>query len=180
MVSEDSERTALDKAKELQERTKRSALRTIRLFRALPRQEEARIIGRQLLRAATSVAANYRAACRARSSAEFAAKIGLVVEEADEAVFWLELLVEAEIVPLERMEDLIDEANELLAIFSASRRTTRTRNQYPNPPVSQSLNLSIPQSLNPSIPQSLNRSISQSLNLSIVLPLDIHPARGIL
>ena len=117
--------TALDRAKELQERTRRFALRVIRLFRELPRTEEARVLGRQLLRSATSVAANYRAACRARSQAEFAAKIGVVVEEADETVFWLELLVEAGIVPEPKMGGLLTEANELLAIFSASQRTSK-------------------------------------------------------
>jgi len=121
--------TALDKAKELQDRTKRLALRVIGLFRALPHTEEARALGKQLLRSATSVAANYRAACRARSQAEFAAKIGVVVEEADETVFWLELLVEAGIVPAPEMFDLLTEANELLAIFSASQRTARGNRQ---------------------------------------------------
>ena len=82
-------------------------------------------MGRQLLRCGTSVAANYRAVCRARSKAEFVAKIGVVVEEADETVFWLEMLVEAGIVQAERMEPLLKEANELLAIFAASQRTAR-------------------------------------------------------
>ena len=75
----------------------------------------------------TSVAAKYRAACRSRSKAEFTAKIGLVVEEADETVFWLELLVETDIIPLKKMKDIITEANELVAIFSASRRTVRAK-----------------------------------------------------
>ncbi len=75
---------------ELRERTKRFAIAVVRLFRSLPRTDEARVIGRQLLRSATSVAANYRAVCRARSKAEFIAKVGVVVEEADETVFWLE------------------------------------------------------------------------------------------
>ena len=117
--------TALDRAKELQERTKRFALRVIRLFRELPRTEEARVLGRQLLRSAAALAANYRAACRARSQAEFAAKIGVVVEEADETVFWLELLLETGIVPEPKMGGLLTEANELLAIFSASQRTSK-------------------------------------------------------
>jgi len=118
-------RNALDKAKELQDRTKRFAIRIIRMFRALPKSEEARIMGRQALRAGTSVAANYRAACRARSKAEFTAKIGVVVEETDETVFWLELLVDSEIVSIAKMQEMLNEANELLAIFGASKRTAR-------------------------------------------------------
>ena len=118
---------SLEKAKELQARTKTFALRIIRMFRRLPKTEEAKIMGRQVLRSGTSVAANYRAVCRARSKAEFAAKLGIVVEEADETVFWLELLVESGIVPEERARGLIDEAKELLAIFVVSRRTARKK-----------------------------------------------------
>ena len=80
-------------AEELKVRNKRFAIRIVKLFRSLPRTDDARIIGKQVLRAGTSVAANYRAVCRARSKAEFIAKIGIVVEEADETTFWLELLV---------------------------------------------------------------------------------------
>jgi four helix bundle protein len=80
-----------------------------------------------LLRSGTSVAANYRAVCGARSKAEFIAKIGIVVEEADETVLWLELLVETEVVPQTRMERLITEANELLAIFAASQHTAKKK-----------------------------------------------------
>jgi four helix bundle protein len=112
-------------AEELKKRSKLFALRVIRLFRHLPKTDESRVIGRQLLRSSTSVAANYRAACRARSKAEFVAKIGVVVEEADETVFWLELLVDAEIVPAKRMEDLLREAKEVLTIFAASQRTAK-------------------------------------------------------
>jgi len=82
-------------------------------------------MGKQVLRAGTSVAANYRAVCRARSRAEFVSKMGVVVEEADETVFWLEILVETGIVPRVRMENLLAEANELLAIFAASYCTAR-------------------------------------------------------
>jgi four helix bundle protein len=112
---------------QLRSRTKQFAIRIIRLFRALPRAEEARIVGRQLLRSGTSVAANYRATGRARSKTEFIAKMGVVVEEADETVFWLELLVEADIVPETKLRDLLKEANELLAIFAASQRTAKGR-----------------------------------------------------
>jgi four helix bundle protein len=82
-------------------------------------------MGKQLLRCGTSVAANYRAVCRARSKAEFVAKIGIVVEEADEAVLWLELMTESGIFSLEKTEELLKEANELTAIFAASQRTAR-------------------------------------------------------
>jgi four helix bundle protein len=112
-------------AAELKDRTKRYAIRIVKLYRSLPKTDEARVIGRQLLRSGTSVAANYRAVCRARSKAEFIAKIGVVVEEADETVFWMELLVETGIVLKTRLDDLLVEANELLAIFAASQRTAR-------------------------------------------------------
>jgi four helix bundle protein len=87
----------MTKPEALRERTKQFAISIIKLFRVLPRTEEARVIGRQVLRSSTSVAANYRAVCRARSKAEFVAKMGVVVEEADETVFWLELLVDAQV-----------------------------------------------------------------------------------
>ena len=97
----------------------------MKLFRSLPRTEEARVIGKQVLRSGTSVAANYRAVCRARSKAEFIAKVGVVVEEADETVFWLELLSETGIVEQRKLVELLLEANELLAIFAASQRTAK-------------------------------------------------------
>jgi four helix bundle protein len=92
---------------DLRTRTKRFAIRILRLYRDLPAKEEARILGRQLLRSGTSVGANYRAACRARSKAEFVAKLGIVLEESDETVFWLELLLEAGIVSHEQLDALI-------------------------------------------------------------------------
>jgi len=110
---------------ELKNRSKRFALDIIRLFRSLPRAEDVRIIGRQLLRAGTSVAANYRAVCRARSRAEFFAKLGTVVEEADETVSWLELLVESGMAQQQLVAPIAKEASELLAIFAASQRTAR-------------------------------------------------------
>jgi four helix bundle protein len=109
----------------LKYRSKRFALEIIRLFRSLPKGEDVRVIAKQLLRSGTSVAANYRAVCRARSRAEFIAKIGIVVEEADETVFWLELLVESGMVPEQLIAPIHKEANELLAIFAASQRTAR-------------------------------------------------------
>jgi four helix bundle protein len=109
----------------LQSRTKQFAIRIVKLFRSLPKTEEARVIGKQVLRSGTSVAANYRAVCRARSKAEFIAKVGVVVEEADETVFWLELLGETGIVEQTKLVKLLVEANELLAIFAASQRTAK-------------------------------------------------------
>ena len=110
---------------QLRDRTKAFALRIIRLYRSLPYKTDAQVLGKQLLRCSTSVAANYRAVCRARSKAEFVAKIGIVVEEADEAVLWLELMMESGIVPLTKAEGLLKEANELTAIFAASQHTAR-------------------------------------------------------
>ena len=114
-----------DSVQALRQRTKDFALRIIRLVRSLPKTDEARIIGRQLLRSGTSVGANHRAAGRGRSRAEFRAKLGIVLEEADETVYWLELLTESGIVPAKRMADITREANELVKIFSASRQTLR-------------------------------------------------------
>ena len=87
----------LDQAKQLQDRTKKFAVRIIKAFARLPKDEAVRVIGRQFLRSGTSLAANYRAACRARSAADFISKISVVVEETDETLFWFELLVEAEL-----------------------------------------------------------------------------------
>jgi four helix bundle protein len=111
---------------DLKARTREFAIRIIRLYRALPRNEESRIIGRQLLRSGTSIGANYRAACRARSKAEFVAKLGIVLEEADETVFWLDLLPEAGLSPA-LIAPLIKEANELVSIFVASLRTAKAQ-----------------------------------------------------
>ena len=106
-------------------RTKNFAKRVIKLFRALPRTQEARILGTQLLRSSTSIGSNYRAACRGRSRAEFVAKLGIVLEEADETVFWLELIQEAAIFPEVQMRSLCEEANELVSIFVSSIRTAK-------------------------------------------------------
>ena len=123
--------STLDKAKELQSRTKQFALRVIRLSRELPRTDEGRVIGRQLLQSGTSVGGNYRAACWSRSTAEFASKINVVAEEADESLFWLELLVESETMPIHKMKGIIQEASELIAIFTASKNTARKNRQSP-------------------------------------------------
>ncbi|HKW75452.1 MAG TPA: four helix bundle protein [Terriglobales bacterium] len=115
------------RTEELRERTKDFAMRIVYLFRSLPPAPEAQIIGKQLLRSGTSVGANYHAACRARSKAEFISKIGVVTEEADETVFWIELLCKVGIMRKERLENLLNEARELTAIFSASRHTAKGR-----------------------------------------------------
>jgi len=93
------------------------------MSRTLPKTAEARVISNQLLRSATSTAANYRACCLARSRAEFVSKMGVVLEEADESLFWIELLAAAEVVPEKRVIELRTEAAELAAIFAASRLT---------------------------------------------------------
>jgi len=99
----------------------------VRLFRSLPRASEAQVIGHQLLRCGTSVAANYRSLLRARSRREFIARAGIVVEEADESLFWLELLVDVQIISGQRVESLRKEANEFVAILVAARSTARRR-----------------------------------------------------
>jgi four helix bundle protein len=114
-----------DKPVDLRIRTKEFALRIVNLYRNLPHTEEAKVIGKQVLRSGTSVGANYRAACRSRSKAEFISKISIVLEEADETVFWLELLLQAEIFPHSKIEGLLAEANELTSIFVTSLRTSK-------------------------------------------------------
>src|ERR1700675_847687 len=113
----------VERARELKDRTKKLPLPMISAFARPPITEEARVLGRQFLRSGTSVAANYRAACRARSAADFISKISNVVEEADETLFWLELVVEANLVPAKILESLVMECGELLRIFSASLAT---------------------------------------------------------
>ena len=112
---------------ELKKRTKQFALQVIWLVEKLPQQRAAQIIGSQLLRSATSVAANYRAACRARSKADFVNKMGLVEEEADESRFWLEMLIEASLLPAASVQNLVREADELTAIAASSRKTARSK-----------------------------------------------------
>jgi four helix bundle protein len=114
-------------SEQLRERTKNFALRIVKLFRALSKSTEAQVIGKQLLRCGTSVAANYRAACRARSRAEFIAKLGIVLEEVDESVLWIEMLIDLGIIKKERTAQLLDEARQLTAIFTASRQTAKQK-----------------------------------------------------
>jgi four helix bundle protein len=112
---------------ELRTRTKSFALRVVKLYRSLPRTADAQVMGKQHLRCGTSVAANYRASCRSRSRAEFAARIGIVVEEADESGFWLEMLADAEIVKMSLLKEILQESKELTAIFTATQQSVRKR-----------------------------------------------------
>lgn len=110
---------------ELKARTKALALRVIKLAGAVPRTSAGQIISRQILRAATSVGANYRAACRAQSHSTFVAKLAIVVEEADERLYWIELLAESGLIEIDRLKPLMKETEEILAIVTASRKTAR-------------------------------------------------------
>jgi four helix bundle protein len=110
-------------ADDLKLRTKQFALRILKLVAALPDTVEGRTVGGQLARAGTSVGSNYRATCRARSRAEFIAKIGVVLEEADESAFWLELVIEGELLKAVRVQPLLNEADELVQIMASSRIT---------------------------------------------------------
>ncbi|MGH9521676.1 MAG: four helix bundle protein [Terriglobales bacterium] len=116
---------------DLKVRTKQFSLRIIRLCEALPAKAAGRVISSQLLRSATSVGANYRSAFRARSQSEFVAKIGIVLEEADETVYWLELIVESGLLPQKKLDSLLAEANELVAIFAASKLTASGKRDNP-------------------------------------------------
>ena len=117
------------KEEELKKRTKQFALRIMKLVDALPKSIEGRAIGNQLIRSGTSVGANYRAACKGRSKKEFIAKLGIVEEEADESAYWLELIIEGELLKKESVQHLLDEANEIAAIMAASRMTA-SRNKF--------------------------------------------------
>ncbi len=112
-------------ANELKQRTKKFGLDVIKLVESLPSTQTGRVIGNQLLRSALSVGANYRAACRGRSKADFISKIGITIEEADETQHWMEMLAEAEMVSKDKLKPLISEANELFAIMTASAKTAR-------------------------------------------------------
>jgi len=115
---------------EMKDRTKKFALRIVKMAGSLPNTNVGRVIGGQVLRSGTSVGANYRAACRARSRAEFTSKLGIVEEEADETSYWIELLIEGGILPKPRLAPLLTESNELVAMVTASR-VTLSRN-HPN------------------------------------------------
>jgi len=112
---------------ELKVRTKRFALRVIKLVAALPCTVTGRAIGNQLIRAGTAIGANYRAACRGRSRAEFVAKLGIVVEEADESAYWLELIIESETLEGRLVEPLLKECNEMVASHRSAAAALRNR-----------------------------------------------------
>lgn len=120
---ENKANTKVDFVTNLKNRTKSFVLEAIKFYQSLPKTEEARIIGRQFMRSSSSVGANYRAACRARSKAEFFSKLSIVIEEADETAFWLEILIEAEITNNENANKLLNEVNEILAIMAKARKT---------------------------------------------------------
>jgi len=113
---------------ELKNRTRQFALMIIKLVEDLPNNKAGNTIGNQLIRSGTSVAANYRSACRARSNADFISKINIVEEECDETLFWLELIAEANLLKKEKLQDMLKEADELTAIFTASGKTARQNN----------------------------------------------------
>jgi four helix bundle protein len=113
---------------EMKKRTKAFAVRIIKFYKQLPKTDEARVLGRQVLRSGTSVAANYRAVCRAKSQADFISKMGTVVEESDESLLWLELFSDAELVPAEKLKALRQEAEDLLRVFSRSLNSARRPN----------------------------------------------------
>jgi four helix bundle protein len=112
---------------DLKTRTKDFALRVIRLYSALPKSTESQVIGKQLLRSGMSVGAQYREACRARSDAEFVSKLGGALQELDESSYWMELLVEASIVPHAKLEPLLDEADQLTAILTTCAKNAKAR-----------------------------------------------------
>lgn len=112
---------------EFKTRTKQLALRVISLVEVLPQNLTTDVIGKQLLRSATSVGANYRSACRGRSTADVIAKLSIVEEEADESLYWLELIVESGLIPAEKLKSLMSEINEILAMTVASIKTLRDK-----------------------------------------------------
>jgi four helix bundle protein len=112
---------------DLKRRTKALALRIIRLYSSLPARVDAQVLGKQLLRSGTSVGANYREACRARSVAEFVSKMEIGLQELDESAYWLELFAESEILPVSKLADLQAEVEELTCIFVASINTAKER-----------------------------------------------------
>jgi four helix bundle protein len=114
---------------ELKKRTKQFALRIMKLVGALPKSIEGRAIGNQLIRSGTSVGVNYRAACKGRSKAEFIAKLGIVEEEADESAYWMELIIEGDLLKKELVQPLLDEANEIVAIMAASRKSAARKRE---------------------------------------------------
>jgi four helix bundle protein len=113
---------------ELKKRTKLFALMILKLVEELPNTKAGQTIGNQIIRSGTSVAANYRSACRSRSTADFISKVTVVEEECDETLFWLELIAESNLLKKEKLVDILNEADELTAIFTASGRTAKQNN----------------------------------------------------
>jgi four helix bundle protein len=124
--------TNFEFAEAMKARTKAFAVEMVRFYRRLPSSDEARVLGRQALRSGTSIAANYRAACRAKSEADFISKLGTVVEETDETTLWLELFEEAGVCSPKATRQLKQQSEELLRILSASLATARRRGKLPN------------------------------------------------
>ena len=122
---------------EMKGRTKQFALRITRLVESLPNTKTAQVVGKQLLRSGTSVGANYRASCRAKSTADFIHKLSIVEEEADESIYWMELLVDGEIIKVSLLEKLMDEVNQIISIVVASIKTSKEKRNpqsaIPNP-----------------------------------------------
>lgn len=116
-------------SQKMKARTKAFAVLIVKFYKMLPKTDEARVLGRQVLRSGTSLAANYRAVCRSKSQADFISKMGTVVEEADETLLWTELIEEAEVCPPDKLAKLKSEAEELLRIFSAGLGDGKTRNR---------------------------------------------------
>lgn len=112
---------------EMKERTKRFALRVIKLVDALPSTTSAQVLGKQLLRSGTSVGANYRSACRAKSPADFISKLSIVEEEADESIYWMELLVDSNLVKESLLANLINEADQVVAIIVSAIKTSKQK-----------------------------------------------------
>ncbi len=132
-------------------RTKKFSLRIINLIQHLPGNKVSNVIGNQLLRSATSIGTNYRAACRSRSKVEFISKIRVVEEEVDESVYWIELINDSQIFEEEKVSSLLKEANELTAIFTSIGKTTKmnlrnSKSQFPNPKLETSSKSEIPNS----------------------------------
>jgi len=122
---------------EMKQRAKQFALRVIRLVESLPNTRAANVIGNQLLRCGTSVGANYRSSCRAKSTADFINKLSIVEEEADESIYWMELLIESKIMKQDLLDNLLDEANQIVSIIVSSIRTSKVKRNpksaIPNP-----------------------------------------------
>ena len=116
----------MEKKKDLKERTKNFALRIIRMYSSLPKSTEAEVLGKQVLRSGTAVGANYREASQGRSKSEFAAKVGDCLKELEETTYWFELLTEGNILPKNKLSDLVQESKELTAIFGAIIKKTKT------------------------------------------------------